>query len=78
MGGVEGGVLNADVLLQGVASHVAFQAAGPGLNLKVKVGPDGRVRLSGASVKDAEKVRDSLGTATRLLAGLWGFIDPRS
>jgi hypothetical protein len=45
--------------------------------LQVRVGPDGKVVLSGGTVRDAEKVRDSLGTATRLLAGLWGFLDSK-
>jgi hypothetical protein len=77
MEGAGDGVPTADVLLEGVASHVAFQAAGTGVDVRVEVGPDGRVRVSGGSVKEMEKVRDSLGTATRLLSGLWGFIDRR-
>jgi len=74
--GTGDGVVTPDVLLEGVVGHVAFQAAALGFaDVRVEVGPDGRVRMSGGSVKDMERVRDSLGTATRLLSGIWGFLD---
>jgi curved DNA-binding protein CbpA len=71
MGGA--GAPDPDTVLEGMLAHAAIEASADGLDLKVRVGPDGRVRLSGGTVEDMRRVRDAAGVADRMLSGLRAF-----
>jgi curved DNA-binding protein CbpA len=72
--GAREGASDPDTLLEGMLTHAALEASAGGLDLKVKLGPDGKVRLSGGTVDDMKRIKESVGVADRMLSGLRDFL----